>query len=487
MIHGLLELLDDRALDAIVDAVFRVLAGTGMHIYNDDILAEAAAAGAEVDRDRRIARFPARMVEDTIALNRRQPYVPPRLAGPAAGHPRAAVGMLVAPFWYDYDLGEPRPATTADLINSLRFGDIVNDPGQGVTLAVTRQDVPAMWENVEAYALQLENTANPGGVWCNHVAQMPYVLEINRIWFGDERHFFPAGIHCVTSPLTMGLMMSRFALYRARHGVKDMGASVMPISGANAPVTAAGNVVVSVSEILGAWTAMRALVPDARLHGGVVGGSLDMRRGAPSFNSPEALLQDAAVCEVFRRRLDGNVGFAGGTDYIEATVPGLAAAWEKVWCTNAAAAFAGSHYFHGGSGALDAGRCFSPEQLLIEQDLLDGLWRFGDGVEVNAETLATDVIAVVGAGEGRTYTDTEHTLANYRTALWQPRMLSRELWGQLRAPGAYEKRVLDQAHERYLAALKQWQPPAIDADKMKMVWEVVARAKVVLGELNYGD
>jgi trimethylamine:corrinoid methyltransferase-like protein len=115
------------------------------------------------------------------------------------------------------------------------------------------------------------------------------------------------------------------------------------------------------------------------------------------------------------------------------------------------------------------------------------VWRYGQGVQVDKGTLATDVIHSVGAGEGKSYLDQEHTLLNYRGALWQPELLSRELWGQEQAIGAYEKRILDEAHRRYLQAIKQWQPPIADEQKLKAVWQVVERAKSELAALSYGD
>ena len=69
----------------------------------------------------------------------------------------------------------------------------------------------------------------------------------------------------------------------------------MVVSGASAPITPAGAAAVGLAEILGGWTILRALGVAPPYSGGIASGSMNMRTGAVSFGSPEAMVQDLMV------------------------------------------------------------------------------------------------------------------------------------------------------------------------------------------------
>lgn len=80
----------------------------------------------------------------------------------------------------------------------------------------------------------------------------------------------------------------------------------------------------------------------------------------------------------------------------------------------AIAAFTGCPFYMGGSGTLDEGKIFSVVQFILERELGEGMWRLGQGIAVDDETLAVDVIAAVGPGEGKPYLDADHTSRHFR-------------------------------------------------------------------------
>jgi trimethylamine--corrinoid protein Co-methyltransferase len=332
-------------------------------------------------------------------------------------------------------------------------------------------------ECLEAFALQLEHAHDPAGAYVQRADQVPYVMRMAEIYGKDKLGSSFCGPSFVTSPLTIGMNLGDLIFERARWDVKDFNIGVMPISGGNAPVTMAGNIVLSIAEVFGAWAAVKSVVPDARLSAAACTGTMDMRRGIACWNSPEALLQDLGFCEVFRRRCGGHARVGGQSEYIDAKVPGLQAVYERTFRSMAIAAFAGHHFRLGGNGTLDGGKVFSPVELMLEKELGDGMWKFAGGVPVTTETLAVEAIVEVGAGEGKSYAGIDHTVSLFRQALWRPRLMDRSAYESDEAQLVQEHRLLEGANEAFHETLKRYRPPNVDRKMLEEVWKVVEEAR----------
>ncbi|MCJ7737590.1 MAG: trimethylamine methyltransferase family protein, partial [Anaerolineae bacterium] len=176
------------------------------------------------------------------------------------------------------------------------------------------------------------------------------------------------------------------------------------------------------------------------------------------------------------RRYGGGVSVAAGADYIDARVPGMQAAYERTYRAMAIAAFTGQPYFMGGNGTLDEGKVFSPVQYILEREMGEGLWRLGQGIRVNEETLAVDTIAEVGVGEGKSYLATDHTLRHYKET-WFPRYLVRGMWESDAVEFSREQRMLDQAFQHYRACVAAHEKPALDAAKLAEIHKIVGKAR----------
>ena len=123
-----------------------------------------------------------------------------------------------------------------------------------------------------------------------------------------------------------------------------------------------------------------------------------------------------------------------------------------------------------GSGLLESGKTFSPVQLFLDKEMGEALWKFAKGIDVDENSIALDVIHRVGAGLDECYLETEHTLENFRTALWHPQFFDRSVWQ------GGEEEMLSSANERYKEILNQYQQPEVDSEKLHAVEAVVKRA-----------
>ncbi|MCA9921894.1 MAG: trimethylamine methyltransferase family protein, partial [Anaerolineales bacterium] len=96
-------------------------------------------------------------------------------------------------------------------------------------------------------------------------------------------------------------------------------------------------------------------------------------------------------------------------------------------------------------GYMDSGMVCSAEMLVMGDEVVGMTKRFMRGIEVNAETLARDVIAQVGPGGH--YLQEDHTYDHFRTELWRPTLLTRRSHDDWEAMGAkdMEQRVQEKA------------------------------------------
>lgn len=125
-----------------------------------------------------------------------------------------------------------------------------------------------------------------------------------------------------------------------------------------------------------------------------------------------------------------------------------------------------------GSGMLELGQTFSMEQLVIDNDIIAMERRAMEGIPVNDETLAVDVIKEIGVG--RDFIGHPTTMANIELAS-DPTVFNRDMLGDWRAQGS--KACADVAHEIVVDVLKNHVVAPIDP-------EIDAKIKAIVDEAD---
>jgi len=485
LITGKLNIFSEADLDQMSAGVFRILEHTGIRVHSEEFLASLARAGANVDGSTHVVKFQAQMIEDMISerLSVLDSNDSEAEAGNGSGAYEPPLWIAITPFFHDYEHRTRRPGRREDLLDVLHWADVDISADQTVGQAITMTEVDPRVEPILAYALVLQNTSHPDPVaFTSQRGQIEFLLALSEVYFGNP--VFPTGANFITSPLTFGQRMGDYLIEAMSWGRTHHSTGVMPICGGNSPMTISGNVVLSAAELIGSWLVLKSRQSEATFAGQVTNGIIDMRRGATSFNAPEALLADLGVCELFDRRFGGGVYVSAGADYIDARVPGLQAAYERTYTAMAVASFTstyfgGQRFFMGGDGTLDAGRVFSPVQFIIDRELGAGLWRLGQGIEVSQETMALDTIEEVGLEEGQSYMGTDHTLRHYRET-WFPQWLARGMWADDNVEFGREAHMLDSAHQHYRECIARYEPPDLDPVKSVELNHIVDRARCAL-------
>lgn len=476
MIGGCLDLFEETDLSRLDEGVRDVLQNVGLWIQCDEVLDALKKFGANVDKSHEVVKFPESLIDEVIDSQKKKPWKPRREESPPRGEYMVGISGQVGQFYYDFERKERRPGNKADFLDMIHFGDAL-DQEMRVSTPLVMMEIDPRIEAIEALALTIEHAHRPGAAYAMFAEQIDYIARIGQAYASDRNFFIGNANIWMISPLRMDRRHARLLakLLQPEFGPHPAVIGSMVISGGTSPVTTAGSIILGACEILGGWAAAKALNPDAEVVGGTVSGALDMRTGIASFSAPEAVLQDLGLCELFRRRYGGHVHVACWSDYTDAKVPGLQAEYERTFKALAVAFLSGDH-FNRGTGLLDSGKLFSPEQLILDQEIGSALWRFSKGIEVTDETMALDVIKKVGLGRETTYLQQKHTVRNYRKAQWFPNLFQRAAWDE-ESNKQIEEEVLERAHKQFLDTLSKYVPPETDQSVLREVRRIVEQVK----------
>lgn len=195
------------------------------------------------------------------------------------------------------------------------------------------------------------------------------------------------------------------------------GATAQP--GATAPMTLAGSVVQVTAESLIHITLaqLRNLGCPVSMSGNV--GILDMTTALMAFGAPEGSLGLAAQAQVAQSFGLPTWGLAGATDSKRLDAQAGIESTFSIFSQ----ALAGLNLIHD-VGYMASGMACSCEQLVMGNEIIGMTKRFVEGIRVDAETLARDVIDDVGPGGN--FLRQRHTVNNVRKEMWQAKLMDRQ-------------------------------------------------------------
>jgi len=477
--------LGREQMKAIHDATLTVLERTGMRVDCPDYYDPLATAGAGVDRNSGVVKFPPKMIEETIeylreqiASGRRQ-YILNGVTNPRWTPPMGCKFGGACIEYLDLDANEVRPPTEDDLIRLLQLGealDGVGFVGNPVTclLDTAGQGVPGPLQRIKTAALVAKYTTKCGSTEVWNDQELEFLLEIGQIVRGSKEAYQvqPCFITAkeTIAPLQFPADDGRVLLMLARRGLPCM-IIPMPLTGGTAPCSIASNIVVANAEILAVMACIHAAVPEAMVSAGIISGTMDMSTGAASFSSPEALVQDACLAQLYDQLYGQDLGI--GTGYIDAKYPGAQSLAEKTMKMQTAAQ---QGRFNFPVGLLAGGKRFCPVQAVLELEIAECIRRLYSGVEVTADLLALEVIEDVGIGGE--FLSHEHTYNHFRRTLWMPKLADH------RNPDILdidkEKDMLDAAREQVRRIWRRNDLYRIDDDRARAIDEVVSHAERIL-------
>jgi trimethylamine--corrinoid protein Co-methyltransferase len=285
------------------------------------------------------------------------------------------------------------------------------------------------------------------------------------------------GIINASSPLRYDQRMSGGLINFARHGQV---AVVTPfiLAGAMAPLTIAAALAQQNAEALAGIALAQLARPGAPVIYGGFTTNIDMRSGSPAFGSPEGAWALCAGAQLARRY---RLPYRGSGSLNTSKTPDSQAAYETMW-TMWPAVLAGTNFIFQSMGWLDGGLTLSYEKFVLDAEMAAMFYHFLDGFEINDETLALDMIDLVGPG-GHHF-DTPHTQAHYNTAFFEAALSDRqgyETWVAQGSRDAYQR-----ANAVWKDLLASYEAPALDPGIEQGLREYVEqRSRELVGKNLY--
>lgn len=394
MAGGRYKPLDEGDVLKIHRAALDILAEVGMSDAPDSGRDLLIGFGAELQSNGRIT-FPRSLVEDVIARAGRR-FV---LHGQTPAHDLEPWGNKVhfgtagaAVTVVDADTGAYRDSTARDLYDAARVVDALEHMHFFLRTMVCRDiQVPSEMDFNTCYAA-VSGTAKPVGTSWGDVAHMQQSFDMLHLIAGGEDKWrarpFVFQANCfVVPPLKFAQESCRCLEAAVRGGMPVFLVSAGQ-AGATSPAALAGSLVQEIAECLAGLVYVNAVRQGAPAIFGPYCFISDLRTGAMSGGSPEQALLSAAAAQV-SQFYDLTCGTASGMT--DSKLPDAQAGHEK-GLSQALVGNAGANLIYESGGMMASLLGFSPEQLIIDNDIAGAALRTIRGIEVDDASISADVI-----------------------------------------------------------------------------------------------
>ncbi len=476
-------LLDPSDLEKIYETSLEILNTIGMKIDDDRFLSALEARGAKVDYPTKTVKFPERLLREiTQAIHRQNTAPSDSTHERKADDPKPQYHWGGGPVLYrlDYEHGQIRKGTVRDALEIIRLADALDEiAGLCSTMVVYSRDLNGTPFDPKLYTLKsvaLTAKHTPKITYAENiysVRELEYLIELCGIVKDDSNPAVVAPMistaKCVISPLKLERSEADILYYLATHGF-PCSIGTMPILGGTAPVTIAGTVTLAHAEILGGWTALKAVNPNVRCGYVAYPTNLDLRFGEMVCGTPETLLVHVGIREVCRRFYGARLGL--GSLYNDGKLPGQQSARERTlyYLYGALAGMKNLGHF----GFVAQGQLLSLEGALADLETAKWVDRFSQGFRVDQETLALDTIREMGIGGN--YVGAGHTVRHMRTEHWASDLFDRRRGDLTNVEDLKQKETLAMAHEKIKLLMAGYVPFELDAARAREIDNILARA-----------
>jgi trimethylamine--corrinoid protein Co-methyltransferase len=417
-----MRVLTEDQIWEIRQAAFEVIEKSGFKCLHAEARKMLAAAGAVVKEER--AKIPRYIVEGCLETVPKGWTIYDRngkRAMEVEGRKSHYSTSTASPNTKDAITGEYHETRVADIA----IGALVADALPNIDFVMpmgSSQDVDGNIADLHEFEAVVTHTTKPMVFIGYTPAGCEYVFEMASVIAGGadrlrERPFvmlYPEAISPFVFPREV---VDRIFIAADRCMPQVPGATAQP--GATAPMTLAGTVVQVTAEALIHITLAQLRKPGCPvcMSGNV--GILDMATALMAFGAPEGSLGLAAQAEVAQSFGLPTWGLAGSTD---AKRLDAQAGIESTFAIFAQA-LAGLNLIHD-VGYMASGMACSCEQLVMGNEIIGMVRRFIEGIRVDADTLARDVIDAVGPGGN--FLAQRHTVDHLRKELWQAKLMNRQ-------------------------------------------------------------
>jgi trimethylamine--corrinoid protein Co-methyltransferase len=289
------------------------------------------------------------------------------------------------------------------------------------------------------------------------------VMELASMIMGGKENLKQRPIISITacfaiSPLKL-CTQSTLIMQEAIRNFIPVALSSAPMAGSTSPLTMAGTLAQLHAEQLAGITICQLTNPGAPLLYGGIPGMANLSSMGYSGGGVECGMMNAAIHQLAHHIRVPNYNSAGLSD---SKVPDAQAGYEKAF-TSVLASMGGSNYIHHAAGMLESMLTIAHEQYVIDDEIIGNCCKVLQGIEVDEEHLALEVIDSVGPGGN--FMTSPHTMSHMRKEYYMGNGVTdrkaREKW-ESEGSQDTQQRALVMA-KKLLSNEKSYIPKDIDA------------------------
>jgi trimethylamine--corrinoid protein Co-methyltransferase len=397
----LLQVLSNDERDQVHERTLRILSKTGVRVDTASGRRFLGDAGALVDEDTHIVRFPRTLVESSLdmapkefVLGARRPDWDLKMNG-------GDCTMLIdgeATFVLDRETGERRQPTFSDWLETTKLIDALDEVGLYWSMVELPEDREgkSIAELVTYWRHLFRNFSKHIQDGITKREQAPWLLEVLQVIFGDKetiRQRHPLSfLLCPQSPLIIDGPHTDAYLALAGWDV-PVGIMPMPLMGATAPGSLISLTILGNCEVLAMLCLLQAASPYTPVIYAPALAVIDPRTGRYSAGAIESALTGAAATEMARYYGLPVEASGLGTDH---HVPSIQAGYER-----GMGGFLPTLSWPDilvGPGLLGGSMILSQQQLLIDVEMFRMYKQARRGIITGEGKWLDDVIEQVGPG-----------------------------------------------------------------------------------------
>jgi trimethylamine--corrinoid protein Co-methyltransferase len=461
-----LELLTEEGVEAIHRGTLEVLWNTGVRMEHERALKLLENNGCKVDYHEMRVRIPPALVEESLRK------------APSSFHAQARDGknslmlggnnLYLAPApgqqTVDLDTWEPRAPTRKEYYDGVTVLDAL--PTVHFFCPYTPyfgfEAVPPCMAMPESLAARVRKSTKFQGVGFSNDS------EIFAIKMAQAVGIEIMGTCAFAPPLTVfrDAVESAYRFAEAGLPMRIISGQVM---GGTGPATIAGGVITNNAEVIAGVVLTQLIRPGTRVLVKDFSSSMNMNTGAPAFGSIEACLHNAVSNQIFQKY---GVPIDNCTAYPNSKMPDYQCGYEKASrLLVAALSGANTLLLH---GSVYGEITHHPIQAILDDDLAGMVGRFMEGVAVNDETLAIDLIEEIGSIPGH-FLNKAHTRKWWKLEQFVPKTADRLTYPEWMKSG--KKSCLDYARERMEEILATHKPSPLTHSQEEDVERILEEAR----------
>jgi trimethylamine--corrinoid protein Co-methyltransferase len=386
-----LELLSRDLITRILDEAFELMRNPGVKVQSEKARRLLAEGGAQVDAASEVVKIPESLVNQALvsvprhfSLHNRAGEVVIEYWGDAVHFDPGSSGVHIL----DPETLEHRSSRTPDLIRLVKVAEMLPQYDAQST-AVVCDEVPKEIGDLYRLYIVLLYSTKPIVTGAFSIRTTPFMFDMLAIFAGGREALAkkPQAVFdvCPSPPLIWSEFGAQNLIDLAQAGVPAQIVS-MPLAGAAAPVTLLGSVVQHAAECLSGIAIHQLAKPGSPVVWGGAPAIFDMRKGTTPMGAIETAMLDASYAQVGKSLGLPTHTYLGASD---AKIVDAQAGLES-GVSAMIGALAGINMISG-AGMLDFLACQSPEKLVIDAEAIAMSKRLINGVQVQTETLATEL------------------------------------------------------------------------------------------------